>query len=176
MDENTSDAEPMPAVPLEYYQQTDASWRGIVRWAAWVAMAYSLLSIAATLPAFVFYLFPRIVGPSRVMVTNFQNIVLLLPALASAGLLFSSGITLLRRARVGQVMLVGSCLAMVACSVTQSVYSIYNFSTARGSGLGQGFVVYQCLSQFFSLLRACFVPTVLIVLFCKREIKEAIGI
>jgi hypothetical protein len=166
--------EPMPALPLEYYQQSTGPWRGILRLAAWGAVAYSLLTIAAAMPAIFFYWFPSMTGPSRIVLVGYQTIVMLVPVVCASGFLLVSAITLLRQGRAGRVMLMWACVSVAACTMLQSAIQMIRFAFGTPT-YGSGFILYQLLSQSFGLLRGIFVPVSLLLLFRRQEMKEANG-
>jgi hypothetical protein len=168
-----SDNDAIPAVPLEYFQQSNGAWLIVVRWAAWVAVAYSAITIAAAVPMVVYFVLPN-VGRTRMMMVSLQMILVALLSSASAALLLASAIALLRRATFARSMLIGSCIALVVGAIIQFVMSVFQFSLSGSyRQFGPGFIAYQLVSQFFAMLRSSFVPTILILLFCKPEVKEA---
>jgi len=178
MNDQRSDNDAAPALPLDYFERHSGPWLAVMRWAAWAAVAYAAMTIAAAVPTIVYYLVPSLTRSPRIVLVGPQTVIMILPGVASSGLLLAGALTVLRRVKIGRSMLIWSCAALIACGSIQFLFTLYlYFYSLRGSyrQFGPPFVVYQCISQFFTMLRTAFVPTTFILLFCKREVKEACG-
>ncbi len=166
--------DPLPTVPLEYFQQSNGSWILVSRWATWVAFAYAAIAIAGDLPAVIYYFLPNF-GTRRITVVTMQTLVLMLPRMVSAVLLLCSSLMLLKNVRAGRPLLIGACAALIASWLIYFIVSLFQYLIASNyRQFGPAFPIYQCVYQFFGLLRSSFFPVVLILLFCKREVKESI--
>jgi len=176
MGEKHSDEDAMPAIPLEYYQRQIGHWAIVVKWAAWVGIAYGLTTIAAAMPVILYYLMPNLGVGSRIILVNFTMVVMVVPVVAAAGVLLGGSVALLRGNKAGRLLLIWSCAALILSAAIQFVFYAGThswFSGNLGPSLGSSFYVYQGISQFFTMVRSAFVPTMLILLFRQRQMREA---
>jgi hypothetical protein len=174
MSDETRSAEPTPAVPLDYFERQSGPWTIVLRWIAWTIVGWSILAIASDLAPAIFYFYQGI-STLRLVMIEWQMLLLSnLPHGIAASMLLLGGILLLRgSARGGRLVVIWSLTVLIAINL--ATYGlIFLTSTLRySSRYGTFFILYRAVMQAFTSTSGSFVPAVLILLFRKREMREA---
>jgi hypothetical protein len=166
--------DPMPALPLEYFDRRSGPWVAVVRLVAWVGIFYAGIVIASEL-AWVLELlresFSRPIG-FRSSVQN--NIVAgVLPAIDAIALLVG-GTMSLQRDRAGRIILLASSAGAVACVMVSFLITLGMIMSRYPANYPPIWLILiqQLIGGFFLMLYRLIVPVLLWIVFRKREVRE----